>query len=64
MHRLQEVKDASSYSKWRDWLLSLPDQFRILHERSEMFRLRAESLEQENMELKNHLARLRIEAED
>lgn len=58
LRRLQEVKNASGYTKWRDWLLSLPDQFRSLHERGEMFRLKAEDLEQENVDLKARLVRL------
>lgn len=62
--KLQEAKNASGYSKWRDWLLSLPDQFRILHERSEMFRLRAENLDQENREMKERLTRIQSRMEE
>ncbi len=62
--RLQDAKNNSGYSKWRDWLLSLPDQFRILHERGEMFRLKAEDLEQENAALKIRLGHLQADLED
>lgn len=43
--------------RWRDWLLTLPDQFRMLTERIELYQRRAEQYERENIDL---MERIRV----
>jgi len=57
--RVQAIKGDTQ--KWKPWLLSLPDQFRSLHERAEMFRLRAENAEKENEDLRERIRLLQTE---
>lgn len=41
--------------KWKDWLLTLPDQFRTLTERVELYQRRSDQYEQENNDLKERI---------
>jgi len=60
-HRLERMRGQR---KWRDWLLTLPEQFRDLTERIRLFRERAELAERENEELKERLRRLQEKMAD
>ena len=44
--------------KWKGWLLSLPDQFRDLTERVELWKHSSEIYEMENAQLKERIASL------
>lgn len=46
------------HRKWKAWLLSLPDQFRDLIERVELWKHRSEVYEMENEQLKERIEAL------
>lgn len=51
-------------NKWKEWLLSLPDQFRTLTERVELYERRNTEYEAENEQLKERLRVLQEEKKD
>lgn len=44
--------------KWKPWLLSLPDQFRTLTEKAELWKRSSEVYEMENRQLKERIVSL------
>jgi len=54
----ERVKKMKGAMDWRPWLLTLPDQFRNLTDRIELWKRRAEDYERENAELKERIKTL------
>jgi hypothetical protein len=50
--------------KWKEWLLGLPDQFRELTERVELWKHKSEVYEMENAQLKQRITSLQEKVGD
>lgn len=60
----ERVKKMKGGMEWRQWLLTLPEQFRNLTDRIELWQRRAEEYEKENIELKERIAVLQEKMKD
>ena len=61
---LEQLKRLKGKREWRDWLMTLPDQFRQLTDRVELWKRRAEDFEKENTDLKERVRALQEQLGD
>lgn len=55
---LARIKRLKGKREWREWLLTLPDQFRNLTDQIELWKRRANDFEKDNEELKKRITSL------
>lgn len=54
----ERVKKIKGKREWKEWLLTLPDQFRNLTDQIELWKRRAQEFEKENEDLHKRIASL------
>ena len=61
---LERLKRIKGKREWKEWLMTLPDQFRQLTDRIELWKRRAEDFEKENKELTERVRALQEQLGD
>ena len=61
---LERIKRMKGKMEWKEWLLTLPDQFRNLTDRIELWKRRAEQYEKENEALTERIRVLQEQIAD